>query len=280
VVCNDDLLQGQAGNDDLFVVTREPNQDANGDWVVEVHLDDEAAVNDKRAGQYDQPYAIGDVRGGRVEGRWLLSGGTIIRDHDGRIAVGLRDGNAADPFHFTNIGAGRCDRKLEDHCLEEMVSEFIMCIKEGSDRWSQVLLNAPERPPLLHEIRANRQSIKRWKTRGIPDAGILDISRTRVEKHTSDSVPNTLIVNWIREDKTVLKERLSGYVVKDAKNRTLEFRLVIAYDLSAYDSSDVEIFFAEGTGYAEWLTEDDLRLLAKLDMVTPFLRESLEFGNV
>jgi hypothetical protein len=269
---NDDLLNGRAGNDDLFVVTSEAYQDTDSKWVVEVHRDDAAAVNDKRAAQYNQPYTISDVRGGQVKDRWLLSGGTVIRDHEGRIAVGLRDGNAADPFHFTNIGAGRCDRKLKDHCLQEMVSEFILCIRGSGGRWAQVLLNAPERPPILNEIRANRQSIKRWKTREIPDAGILDISGTDV-KQIRSSGPDTLIVNWTRTGEPPLVERLSGYVIKDTNNRTLEFRLAVAYNLSKYKPSDVEIFFAEGTGYAEWLTEDELKCLAKLDRVTPFLRE-------
>ena len=272
MVTNFDLLQGMAGNDDLFVVTKEAKQDLHGNWVVEVHVDDGAAVNDKRAAQYNQPYAISEVRGGKARGLWLLSGGTVIRDHNERIAVGLRDGNAADPFQFTNIGAGRCDRKLEDHCFEEMVSEFIVCIKNRHGRWAQVLLNAPERPPLLHEIRANRQTIERWKTREIPEAGIVDISKTRLVRTKDARAPNTLIVKWISPGKTISEETLTGYVVKDRPNRTLEFRLAVVYDLERYNPSDVEIFFAEGTGYAKWLTKDELGKLVQLDMVTPFLR--------
>lgn len=272
---NEDLLNGRVQNDAVFVVTHEPRE-AGHSVVVDIGLTDSAVVLDKHASEYDQPYTIGDIRKGRgkAKGRnlWLLSGGTMIRDHRGRIAVALRDGNAADPFRFTNIGAGRCNDRFEAHCLEEMVSEFVLCVRQKNAGWVQVQLQPPAIPPLLSQIREQRQTIARWRITEVPVAGLLDWRRTSVRRiRRVRRGTKSLQVRWLMEGELMESENLQGYVVTDVRNHTTEFRLCYDLDLHAYRPGDVEIFSAEGTGYAKWVTRGYLRSMRKLHMVTPLL---------
>lgn len=272
---NEDLFQVRLPIDHLLVVTEEPKKRRTG-YIVDIDLAVPAAVHEKHAHKYQQPYTVGDVRrnSGPAKNKnlWLLSGGTIIRDHRGRFAVGLRDGNAADAFKFTNIGAGRCDQKLEDHCYEELVSEFILCVKERG-KWVQVQFRPPELPPLLQQVRSKRLTIERWKADDVPRAGLMPMSGTRIRKSpTPKRGLKGLQVNWTRNGKLVYRERLHGYLLLDVPNRTLEFRLPFALDLRAYRPAEVGVFFAEGTGYADWKSKQELQRLEALSMVTPLLK--------
>lgn len=274
---NDDLYTGVLQNDELFVVTGEPQ--IHGDSVVvDIELELPAVVFDRHAQKYDQPYTVSDIRAGRtLEGKslWLLSGGTLIRDEQGRFAIGLRDGNAADPFTYTNIGAGRCNSVFEDHCLEEMSSEFVLCVKDAGE-WNQVRLLDSEKPPLLSQLREQRQSIARWMIQKVPAAGLVDYRLTNVKQVSgSHAGMQTLTVRWLRSGQVERSETLHGFMLIDARNHTVEFRLGYDLDLSAYGPEETQIFFAEGTGYAEWMSEDRLRQLAHLGMVPPFIQSWL-----
>lgn len=53
-----------------------------------------------------------------------------------------------------------------------------------------------------------------------------------------------------------------GLSIKTRKaDNTTELRLAIQCDLPDYD--EVQIYFGEGTGYAEWQSLDQIRLLAR-----------------
>lgn len=272
---NEDMFQAKLPIDHLVVVTEEPKRQRTL-HIVNIDLAAPAAVHEKHAHKYQQPYTVGDIRrnSGPAKNKnlWLLSGGTVIRDHRGRFAVGLRDGNAADAFKFTNIGAGRCDQKLEDHCYEELVSEFILCVKEGG-KWVQVQFCPPELPPLLQQVRSKQQTIEKWKADGIPRAGLMPVSSTRIKESPAPKRDlKNLEVNWTKNEELVHRERLDGYLLLDIPNRSLEFRLPYALDLHAYGPADVEVFFAEGTGYADWKSKQELQRLEALSMVTPLLK--------
>lgn len=143
----------------MYVVMDEPREEGSG-IVVTVDLERDAAVIDKHRANYPrQPYSVGDIRSGKDD-LWLLSGGTLITDHQGRIAIGLRDGNATNPFAFTNIGAGRCDRSLQEHCMEEFHSELIVCV-EDPEGWVQMKFH--ESAPDLSSVRQRRPAIGKWK---------------------------------------------------------------------------------------------------------------------
>jgi len=277
---NQHLYEAKLPIDHLVVVSGEPKP-TRTEYVVQIDLAMPAAVHTKYAEDYDQPYTVDDVRenAGQAKGKnlWLLSGGTIVRDQRGRFAIGLRDGNAADAFKFTNIGAGRCDQKLEIHCYEELVSELVLCVKEDGE-WVQVQFLPPKLPPLLREVRSTLKTIERWKTgRGeLSTAGLMPLSATRIKTIRSPKRGmKNLQVKWTKDGKLVDVERLHGYLFPDIENHTLEFRLPFALDLSVYKRDEVELFFAEGTGYAAWKSKAELRKLDALSMVTPLLRVML-----
>lgn len=268
-VKNRDLYRQHNGRDHLYVVTNEPQQDGKR-MVVSVDMGKDAAVIDKHRADYPhQPYSVGDIRGGK-DGLWLLSGGTLITNHQGQIAIGLRDGNAADPFTFTNIGAGRCDRKLQDHCMEEFHSEFILCVKDPSGNWVQMKFD--ESAPDLSEIRAKSPAIAKWEVHiGQPR----DLARPQPALKSGLPGMTTLAVEWKEGSQIQDREVLEGYTFLDQQNHTLEFRLPIELDLSTH--GDVATFYAEGTGYAVWKTPRQIRDLARLQqtfgtiLVTPLL---------
>lgn len=259
--------------DDLFVVTERPlvmsAPGVTNTTVVRINLDSSAAVLDSQAGSHPDQPTIGQIRKGEEKG-WLLSGGALITDHRNYIAVGLRDGNAADRFMYTNIGAGRCDQKLQDHCYEERDTEFILCVKVRGT-WHQVIfgphttllhnLNKPDINTILSPI------LSRLGAAAPPPVAKIPIGT---------GLTGDIVIEWYDAAGVLLTEKLSGYVFVDSAVNTTEFRLAIQYDLSDYD--EVQIFFGEGTGYAEWQSLDRIRLLAKAEdiarrgFITSFLR--------
>lgn len=265
-VLNRDLYERQCGGDQLYVVA-DSHKRLGNHFIVRINLDGEAAVIDKHADTYPDNHKVSEIRKGKA-GLWLLSGGTIITDQNGRIAVGLRDGNAADPFVFTNIGAGRCDRKLTDHCREEFESEFILCVqRKPNEDWFQIRFGPAT--PELSIIRQRIPAVAKWKPEVAPhqliDAGCLAVMGGR----------DKITIEWYDERGIQEVENLSGYVLEDTSNHTVEFRLPVEIDLSAYYAE--QIFFAEGTGYALWKSRKQIHKLTGLArkwdtrLVTPLL---------
>jgi len=104
----------------------------------------------------------------------------------------------------------------------------------------------------------------------------LSIKKTKIKLELGGFGPDCVTLNWIdQEGKKKTEGPIRGYVLKDEDNKTLEFRLAVTLDLTDINQNEIEIFFAEGTGYAEWMTENNLRKFAELNMVTPFLNKLL-----
>jgi hypothetical protein len=274
LIKNKDLLNWPSNNrpDNLFVVTKPPKRNDN-DVVINIHLDENAAVLDSDASLYPDQPTISKIREGKGS-RWLLSGGTLITDQEGRIAVGLRDGNSVDPFIFTNIGAGRCDQKLIENCEQEMASEFILCLKKDDNHWYQA--DFGQYTKLLTDL--NRPDVKMCVediVNSFNKSGYM-IDRFPYKRGTIQTdLTGNISINWIYSGDT-LQESLKGYVLADAQNKTTEFRLGLILDLSGF--TDNRIFFGEGTGYAEWMSLDCIKDLVRAEeiagrrFVTPFLR--------
>jgi hypothetical protein len=259
--------------DQLYVVTEAPtvffSAQGTRTTTVRVNLDANAAVLDSRADFYPGQPTVAQIRKGEGNG-WLLSGGTLITDHRNYIAVGLRDGNAADRFMYTNIGAGRCDQSLQEHCYEERDSEFILCVKEGG-AWRQVIFGPHTIP--LHRLK--KPDIDAIVAPILPNLGEAAPPQATV-KPLASALTGEIVVEWYDAKGISLSENLSGYVFVDNAVHTTEFRLALQYDLSAYEG--VWIFFGEGTGYAEWQSLDQIRFQARAgdnanrEMITAFLR--------
>jgi hypothetical protein len=275
VYTNRDLLHWPAGRprtDSLYVAT-EPPKHRGATLSVRIHLDSPAAVLDSHAGSYPKQPTVSSIRAG--DGSiWLLSGGVLINDQDGRIAVGLRDGNAADPFAWTNIGAGRCDRALEEHCLEERDTEFILCTK-GEEAWHQVVWG-PHTPSLW----ALEKPCVRWAIQEILEVlapvetplSPIPLARSTLPTRLRGSI----LVEWYDPQGCAFTEELPGHLLVDEEAHTTEFRLGLQVDLSEYEGTC--LFFGEGTGYGEWMSLVQLRALVAAEgvagrsLVTPFLR--------
>ncbi|MGZ4970461.1 MAG: hypothetical protein ACXV8O_20030 [Methylobacter sp.] len=258
---NADLLfknPGTPSADDLFVVTEKPVViSASGvtkTTMVRINLDSNAAVLDNRIGFYPGQPTIGQIRKKETKG-WLLSGGALITDNKNNIAVGLRDGNAADRFMYTNIGAGRCDQSLQEHCYEERDTEFILCVKERGI-WHQVIFGPHTTP--LHKL--NKPGVNTILSPLLSKLGTVTPPPV-ANIPIATGLTGNIVVEWYDATGVRITENLSGYVFVDTAVNTTEFRLAIQYDLSGYD--EVQIFFGEGTGYAEWQSLDQIRLLAK-----------------
>lgn len=250
--------------DELFVVTEPPSlltgSSASRNVAIRVNLAACAAVLDTRSNAYPQQPTVGQIRQGQQTG-WLLSGGCLITNQHNHIAVGLRDGNAADRFVYTNIGAGRCDQKLREHCLEERDSEFILCVKERG-AWHQILWGPQTRS--VHQL--DKADIASLLSAIVPN-----IKTTKPPPVAHNSLKTDLAGNitleWYDDtDGTCLTEQLPGYIFVDHAVHTTEFRLAMQYDLSDYD--EVRIFFGEGTGYAEWQPLEQIRLFARAESIT------------
>ena len=271
MVTNKDLFYHLVEDlDDLYVVTQAPEW-TNTSVTITIDLDKKAAVLDTNQKRYPtQTYTVSDVRAGQ-SGGWLLSGGSVIFDEVGRIAVGLRNGNAADPFAYTNIAAGRCDRKFKDHCYQELASEFILCVKREKLGWQQA--NFGEGTVTLAKIREELQPIAQWKTYVSPAP--LECKGARPPMRTDLPGVINVTVYWKDKRATLCEENLQGFALVDGQNHTVEFRLPVEIDLSSYDDS--EIFYGEGTGYATWMFPTQIRELCgqvRHDgscVVTPFL---------
>lgn len=273
---NRDLLfwaENEPRSDELFVVTEEPvlirRTGLEKTATVRIHLDALAAVLDQRADAYPNQPTVAQIHQGIIKG-WLLSGGALIADHLDRIAVGLRDGNAADRFVLTNIGAGRCDRRLQDHCNEEHDSEFILCVKQGGT-WHQIIFGPQTLPiKLLNKPDVHGHLAALGAVMGSVELPALQHSPI------ASGLTGQIMVEWYDHDGLHLAERLSGYVYIDRAVNTTEFRLAMRYDLSRYE--DLRIFFGEGTGYAEWLSLEQIRRLRQAEktahrpFITSFLR--------
>ena len=258
------------GYDALYVVSKPPKL-MEGNIKVNIDLDEDAAVLDSCTDSHPyQGLSVSEVRSGK-SGGWLLSGGAIIYDHVGRIAVGMRDGNAADPFAYTNIAAGRCDHKFQDHCYEELASEFVLCVKKDNNGWEQI--NFGKATIALDRVREERPAIAKWKKQ----IAAPTLQDEVLYPHICTDLPEmtTLIVHWEEKKKCRYTEQLQGFMFVDKKNHTVEFRLPVKIDLSRYDAT--EIFFAEGTGYATWMFPAQIRELhnqVRHDgsrTITPFL---------
>ena len=270
-VTNKDLFEQLVdGLDDLYVVAQTPKCTKDG-IEIRIDLDGEVAVIDKHKERFPfQNATVSAIRTGK-HGGWLLSGGAIIFDQTGRIAVGMRDGNAADPFAYTNIAAGRCDQKFIKHCYEELASEFVLCISTDNCHWQQI--NFGKATVSLDKIRKAQPAIAKWKKYVKSPKLKSDVSIPLVR--TGLQGMSTIKVCWEERNGCRCNEKLKGFLLVDKKNYTVEFRLPVEVDLSGYKAS--EIFFAEGAGYATWLFPEQIHQIGRQVrndgscVVTPFL---------
>ncbi|MDH4318897.1 MAG: hypothetical protein OEV64_10940, partial [Desulfobulbaceae bacterium] len=267
---NSDLFNRRAeGGDQLFIVASQP-QPISGGYTISIAGNRPAAVLQRHAKSHDQPYTVEQVRHGLNQDHWLLSGGVLLTDHLGRMAIGLRDGNGPDPFVFTNIGAGRCDGKFIPHCLRELAEELILCLYK-KEHWIQVSFS-PETPsPLLSLLRKKSPAIYSWNRAINPTDAPEPLESTGVTIKTPNHPKNIshLRVEWTdMEGTSPYSEELYGYLYLDPKNHTLEFRLPRILNLGSYRPEDTAIFFAEGTGYARWCSKEELKKLVAAKMTT------------
>jgi hypothetical protein len=273
VISNYELFFNPSRRTDLnYIVTNPPLTGEDG-IIIKVDLKgQQSALLD---GYSDEPtISVSDIRSGKIKDAWLLSGGTLIMDcgEPRKIAIGVRDANTADPFTYTNIGAGRCDQKLFDHCMDEFETEFILGLKVGNT-WHQVMWG-PQTPPfdLLKKPDIQMKIWKILKTKG----------KVKSESQTIQMKPHILLYDHheLFQKVTILwddfEEIIHGYVWLDFTHHTTEFRLPVCIDLCSYQDS--MIFFGEGTGYALWKTIDQVRALAAMEknwgtaLLTPFLK--------
>jgi len=275
VILNRDLYSSAAlRNDECYLVTRRPRREG-GQVVVEVDLDAPAAVLERHRVRYPrQPYSERDIRNHRVPEAWLLSGGALVMDEVGRIALGLRDGNAAAPFTYTNVAAGRCDGPLLDHCLEEIASECLLFVRVAGGEWRQVDMG-----PATPSVAAlDLPAVAGW----LREVGPADAQRVSLRSCTPRRVAGgvdflPLVFELSADGRRVEREVLEGYVFINPDENTTEFRIARAFDLSPYAQEDRMLIFGEGTGHALWKTPDQIRALCRLQrewgtpLVTPFM---------
>lgn len=284
MLTNSDLINRapDESDDDIFVVTEPPNP-YRSTVTVRINFDAPAAALDSRRKRYPDNPTVSEIAGGSGD-CWLLSGGALITDHHERIAIGLRDGNARDQFLLTNIGAGRCDRKLDEHCWEEVASEFLLCVKDNRGIWRQAEFKHPQAIPgdsqQLLLCNLNKPAVEKRVSEILSwiytSGGMLEsIHKENVGPNAN--LPNEILVEWYDPNtEQTIDERLRGYVLVDEANHTTEFRYALRLELSSFQ--EIEIFFGEGTGYAEWLSLAEIRNLvsasevARRDFVTPFMR--------
>jgi hypothetical protein len=273
VITNYDLLfQPSVRTDFHYVVTRAPVENEDGILLqVDLQNQEAAALNDHVP---EQTLFVSDIRSGNVKDRWLLSGGTLITDcaDPRRIALGIRDANAADPFTYTNIGAGRCDQKLFDHCMQEFETEFILGIR-NENAWQQVMWSA--KTPSWESLANPDIQVKLQK---ILSSDVLkeNCQDKKVHPHialyNSHALFRKVTILWDDYEETI-----HGYVWLDAAHQTMEFRLAVQLDLSC--CQDSVIFFGEVTGYAIWKTEAQIKTLARVEeewgtlLLTPFMKQ-------
>jgi len=264
--------------DHLYVVTVPPNT-RRKITTVQINFAVAAAVVDKCQNLYTQPYTVSEIQRGTGQ-HWLLSGGCLVTNQDKLVAVGVRDGNAADPFAITNLAAGRCDQRLEEHCKEEMASEFILCVQPRANNparrrpWRQVKFSQAT-TPLCSLNKAAVWTRTDPIVQDIFKSGGMSRKPPMTEATLRSPLKGTIVVEWRDGNRVIQCEKLKGYLWRDNRNKTIEFRRGVKINLSAY--ADSRIFFGEGTGYAEWIAVRDIRRLAKFrrfggrNVITPFL---------
>ncbi|HIP53617.1 MAG TPA: hypothetical protein EYH03_06375 [Chromatiales bacterium] len=276
MILNRDLYYSTAlRNDECFLVTGAPVRREES-VLIQVDLDAPAVVLEcYRAAYPDQPYSDLDIREGKFPDRWLLSGGALVMDQEGRIALGLRDGNAAAPFTYTNIAAGRCDGPLMEHCLEEIASECLLFVRGSATGWRQVDMGPAT--PAVPEIRL--PCMAAWLQKSLVDDG----SRVRLGRCAPKLLKGgvdylALFFEVCDKGACVEREVVEGYVFIDHQENTTEFRIARAFDLSPYAQGDVMLVFGEGTGHGVWKGPEQIRALCRLQeqwgtpLVTPFLQ--------
>lgn len=330
---NGDLLQAKKPRwrDKLFIVSREPvylkDKDA---YEIVIHENDPAAVLDSLYSRYpEQPTVENIRRQGSTENvrwrdewedLWLLSGGTLIFNEQGQIALGQHDEKSTNPFLWTNIGAGLCDQELQAHCMEELESEFILFVfvqeYEDQDPVSkrvcfrtqeelEILEPKPLGPQKLYTldekpfdkfIKDELDRIHRVNNPILQEYIHLESSTKPVRDKKLSMLRKNLEVilkgpsGW--EWDITKKGPYDGYTWKDEDNHTVEFRLHLQFDLTAFAKH--EIFFGEGTGNAMWKSLHEIDNLVegnfrrrRVRLLTPFMhnllkeyKEAEEFDNL
>lgn len=274
---NDALFRNQDHSDKLYVVCHEPRPNQEGTEIT-ISRDQIASVLERNKKEpYDSQLSVDDIRRGTFKDCWLLSGGVAIFDHKDRLAIGLRDGNAADPFAYSNIGAGRCDRLLRDHCNEELASELVLFVKvDRAAKWHLVRFNNQHSAFDIKDFADHHQGV----SKGNLFRQILEsYDASYIQDCTPTEYPGKmgvqhLTVKWEGDGET-FTEDLHGYIFTDTEHRTVEFRLCLRLDLSAYDY--IGTFYTEGPGVAFWKTLPEIKALVqaqvswKSRLVTPLL---------
>ena len=276
-VTNGTLLKNQGHDDKLYVVCHEPSRGAEG-TAITISLSHPASVLERNRRGYEGQLTVEDIRAGNVRDRWLLSGGVALFDQNDRLAIGLRDGNAADPFAYSNIGAGRCDQQLEVHCNEELASELVLLVKSVlEDEWRLMRFDNTQRQFSIQAFADAHPGIRKSS----PFRDVFASYRDALQVCSPVVYPNRpgvehLTVEW-KGDDCHLTEELDGYVLIDRSNRTVEFRRCLRIDLSAY--SDIATYYTEGPGVALWKTVTEIGAMVHAQqawgsrLVTPLLEQ-------
>jgi len=272
LITNGTLLKNQGWDDKLYVVCHKPSHGAKGTEIT-ISLAQTASVLERHKEGYVDQLIVEDIRAG-TEDYWLLSGGVALFDQDDRLAIGLRDGNAADPFAYSNIGAGRCDQRLEDHCNEELASELVLFVKsDHEDAWHLVRFDNAQPQLSIQAFADTHPGIRKsspFRDLSASYRGALLDCRPIAYKRRG---VEHLIVRW--EGDEPLTEELDGYILIDSSNRTLEFRHCLQIDLRAY--KEIATYYTEGPGVALWKTVTEIGALVHAQqawggrLVTPLL---------
>lgn len=277
-ITNGDLFHGRLQllkPNSLCVVCSSPHI-ASSERRIEVYIDMDklAAVVDDCADHFPHQPRVSEIILDRTRSTWLLSGGFLITDGTGRTAVGLRDGNSLDPFVFTNIAAGRCDRPFKLHCRQELQTEFLMAVQTAGI-WNQAIVGAETQS--LRDLTKPDVQVNLEKVLSRFNSRFSKLSSLRCGKRAWTSGELwTLKLHWVNQNKVEYEETAIGLLCKGQGN-TIEFRVPIQIDLSRYE--DTQLFYGEGTGHAEWWPLERISQVARFEgsgrksLLTPFLRD-------
>ncbi|MCX5774453.1 MAG: hypothetical protein NTX05_07600 [Fusobacteria bacterium] len=234
---------------------------------LEINLDtNKNVVTHDRSGELE---SIMDIRNGS-ENKWLISGGVLLFNHKLELAVGLRDGNSVEPFSYTNIASGRCDRDLIEHCFEELESEMVLFIKEKA--WKFVKIGSQE----LCKLHFKKGDVlKKYKK-------IMEITTEVVSIDAYKEFSEILIpleeIAFFRDG--VYQYSFKAFLFIDSENKTIEYRLPMKLNFSKVE--EVAIFYNEGTGYGKFKSLRNLQALIDVEkawgesLVVPMIKELIK----
>ena len=245
------------------------------DLVVKV-LDEDPGV---KINPSDDPhdFTISQLRDGSYPDLWLLSGGLLIFSTDDfSLAMGERNDRSVDPYCWTNIVSGRCDRYWKAHIADELGEEWLAFgFVKRSKRWYRLTVNLFQLPAIavppiaesfLHQIPSY------YKERSVS----IKINQTG-DFLSLNTFPFWKRIDIFWPDKS---ETFSGIVMIDEENHTIEIRQPAVVDLINFSTK--KLLYPEGTGRADWFPLRELIYLREKELAmeenhfTPFIRFLLD----